>query len=57
MPQKKQFDRLINFHIDSALLNQLDEFAEKKGWKRNFTIREAIKDYLKKEIVVAEVHK
>ena len=44
--QKKQFDRLINFHIDSKLLNRLDAFAKKKEWKRNFIIREAIKFYL-----------
>ena len=43
---KKKFDRFINLHIDSRLLNRLDTFAEKKEWKRNFIIREAIKFYL-----------
>jgi len=44
--RKKRFDRFINFHIDSKLLNRLDIFAERKEWKRNFIIREAIKFYL-----------
>ena len=46
MIQKNQFDRKINFHIDSKLLKHLDAIAIKRGWKRNFTIREAIKKYI-----------
>lgn len=49
MPQKKQFDRKVNFHIDSKLLERLDAFAEKRGWKRNFIIREAIKKFIENE--------
>ena len=43
---KRRLDRLVTFHVDSKLLNRLDAFAEKREWKRNFIIREAIKFYL-----------
>ncbi len=46
---EKLFDTLISFHIDSKLLNQLDNVSTKKGWKRSFTIREAIKTFLDNE--------
>lgn len=42
----KLFDKLINFHIGNDLLERLDFFSKRKGWRRNFVIREAIKEYL-----------
>lgn len=46
--KKKRLGKLIDFFIDSDLLARLDAFANEKGWTRSFTIREAIKNYIKK---------
>lgn len=37
---------VISFHCDLALKQDLEDRAKKLGWKRNFMIREAIKQYL-----------
>ena len=44
----KLFDKLINFHIDNKLLKQIDSYAKRKNWRRNFIVREAIKEYLER---------
>ena len=44
--KNKLFDKLINFHIDDNLLERLDSYTKEKNWRRNFVIREAIKEYL-----------
>ncbi len=42
----KLFDKLINFHIDNKLLRRIDLYAKQNNWRRNFIIRESIKEYL-----------
>jgi len=44
---KKQLGRKLNFWISPELEKELKEYAEKKGWKFSFVIREAIKKYIK----------
>lgn len=47
--KNKLFDKLINFHIDNKLLKRIDSYAKQENWRRNFVIREAIKEYLDKK--------
>ena len=44
--KNKNFDRVINLHIDNQLLKNIESYAKKKAWNRSFVIREAIKEYL-----------
>jgi len=46
---KKQLGRKLNFYISPKLEKKLKEYAEKKGWKFSFVIREAIKEFLDKK--------
>lgn len=46
---KKQLGRKLNFWISPELEKKLKEYAEKKGWKFSFVIREAIKAFLDKK--------
>lgn len=48
---KKQLEKKLNFYISPELERKLKEYANKKGWKFSFVIREAIKEYLEKKNV------
>ena len=37
---------VISFHCDLALKKELEHHAKKLGWKRNFLIRECLRNYL-----------
>jgi len=50
MTQEKQFERRINLFIEQELLDRIDSAAKKRGWKRSLLIREAAREYLKKEV-------
>lgn len=46
---KRQLGKKLNFWISPGLEKELKAYAEKKGWKFSFVIREAIKAFLDKK--------